>query len=60
MAGIGDLHEDSQVLGPSDPDSMGVYFSPKDFRYSAIAKDITEGDNNTTVTRDSCAWEKFL
>ena len=28
--------------GPSDPDSMGVYFALKKFRYTTVTRDVTE------------------
>ena len=35
--------------GPSDPDSMYVYFAPKEFRYTTAARDVTEGNDITCV-----------
>lgn len=43
--------------GPSDPDSMGVYFAPKEFRYTTTARDVIEGDDTVCVLS---AGIKFL
>ena len=40
---------DGDTRGPSDPDNMGVYFAPKEFRYTTVARDVTEGDDITCV-----------
>jgi len=34
---------------PSDPNSMGVYFAPKAFRYSRVGSDLTDNDHYVTV-----------
>ena len=35
--------------GPSDPDSMGVYFAPLEMRYTTAASDAIEGDDRICV-----------
>jgi len=37
------------VDAPSDPNSMGVYFAPKGFRYNTVGSNLTENDHFVTV-----------
>ena len=64
MANRGDTGDagDDDLRKPSDPDSMGVYFAPKGFRYTSIAKDVADmySDDGITQTCVLSAGEKFL
>lgn len=43
--------------GLSDPNSTGVYFAPKEFRYSSTGSQLTENDHCVSVL---AVGEKFL
>ena len=43
------MADGDDARGPSDPDSMGVYFAPKEFQYTTAARDVTEGNDITCV-----------
>jgi len=64
MADRGDTGDagDDDLRKPSDPDSMGVCFAPKGFRYTSIAKDVADmySDDGITQTCVLSAGEKFL
>ena len=39
------MADGDDARGPSDPDSMDVYFAPKEFRYTTATRDVTEGND---------------
>ena len=43
------MADGDDARGPSDPDSMGIYFALKEFRYTTAARDVTEGNDITCV-----------
>ena len=45
------------LKSPSDPNSMGVYFAPKLFRYSSVSSMLTENDHYVIVV---AVGAKFL
>ena len=49
--------ESGDFCGPSDPNSMSVYYTAKDLRYTKIAKEIIEDDQTACVLS---AGTKFL
>ena len=56
-AGTSEDSPASDPNGPSDPNSMGVYFAPKQFRYNTAGSLLTENHHCVSVV---AAGDKFL